>query len=61
MIEVRLTVRVRVQRATRPTVPETLLMQKAYQVDYGTAPTLVLHTFLSGTPPVMETIVSTME
>ena len=42
MIELRVRVRVRVQRATRPTVPETLSMQKAYQDDYGTAPTLVL-------------------
>ena len=39
---IELRVRVRVQRATRPTVPETLSMQKAYQDDYGTAPTLVL-------------------
>ena len=41
-IRFRVRVRVRVQRATRPTVPETLSMQKAYQDDYGTAPTLVL-------------------
>ena len=40
MIEFR--VRVRVQRATRPTVPETLSMQKAYQDNYDTATTLVL-------------------
>ena len=42
MVRIRVRVRFRVQRATRPTVPETLSMQKAYQDNYGTAPALVL-------------------
>ena len=54
-------VRVRVQRATRPTVPETLSMQKAYQDTTALHQNWSLHTFLSGSPTVMETIVSTME
>ena len=42
MLRVRVRVRVRVQRATKPTGPDTLRLQEACQDVSGTAPALLL-------------------